>query len=177
MFVLKIWQKILCALLVTVLAVGVIWKIYPEEKECCICNSFRYHAPCLIDLETGELLELDLYFPHPTKVAELADPQPEMATFSFVKLGNVSGTKLTDSKTIEIDVPLFEKATNVALCKSCREQLCGTVFDRYVLADLYEADNKTIISIKDSLSLLLRCYEITVCKDGDILKLVIQGTI
>lgn len=44
-----------------------------EEQNCCLCNSLRYHAPCLIDLETGNLIELDLYCSHHTLVAELAD--------------------------------------------------------------------------------------------------------
>lgn len=102
---LKMWLKIISAALVVVLVIGIFWYFSQEQKACCLCSSFRFHAPCLVDLETGEMIELDLYFPHPTKVAELADPQPEMGTFSFVGLGDVKGTKLTDSKTIELDIP------------------------------------------------------------------------
>lgn len=98
-FILKMWQKIISAVLVVVLIGAAVWYFSQEQKECCLCSSFRFHAPCLVDLETGEMIELDLYFPHETKVAELADPQPEMGTFSFVRLGDVTGTKLTDSKT------------------------------------------------------------------------------
>ena len=113
----KTWLKILSIVLaVTTISIAVL-TLSREEKECCLCNSFRYHAPCLIDLETGEMIELDLYFPHETKVAELAEEQPEMGTFSFVRLGNVSGTKLTDSKEIEILVPKADKTNNPALCK------------------------------------------------------------
>ena len=104
-FTLKMWQKIISAVLVVVLIGAAVWYFSQEQKECCLCSSFRFHAPCLVDLETGEMIELDLYFPHETKVAELADPQPEMGTFSFVRLGDVAGTKLTDSKTIELDIP------------------------------------------------------------------------
>ena len=174
---LKMWQKILLAVLAAVLTVGAIWGFYQEEKGCCLCSSFRYHAPCLIDLETGELIELDLYFPYPTKTAELADPQPKMETFSFVKLGNISGIKLTDSKIIEIDVPLSEKTENPTLCKNCRKKLDGLRFGRYVLADLYNSEDKKMIPVKHGLCLSLRCYEITACQEEDILKVVIQGTL
>lgn len=87
-FLLKMWLKILSAVLVIVIAATAILLFTKEEKECCLCSSFRYHAPCLIDLETGEMIELDLYFPHETLVAELADPQPEMGTFSFKCIWN-----------------------------------------------------------------------------------------
>lgn len=75
-FTLKTWLKIISAALVVVLIVGAVWCFSQERKDCCLCSSFRYHAPCLVDLQTGDLLELDLYLPHPTKVAELAEFQP-----------------------------------------------------------------------------------------------------
>ena len=173
---LKTWQKIISAVLVVVLIGAAVWYFSQEQKDCCLCSSFRYHAPCLIDLETGKMIELDLYFPHETKVAELADPQPEMGTFSFVSLGDVKGTKLTDSKTIELDIPT-ESITNPSLCKSCRKQLDGLVVSRYVLADLYNSEDKSIIRIKDDLTLDLRCYHITAQQKKDVLKLTIQGTL
>jgi len=173
---LKTWQKIISAVLVVVLIGAAVWYFSQEQKDCCLCSSFRYHAPCLIDLATGKMIELDLYFPHETKVAELADPQPEMGTFSFVSLGAVKGTKLTDSKTIELDIPT-ERITNPALCKNCRKQLDRLVVGRYVLADLYNSEDKSIIPIKDDLTLDLRCYRITAQQEEDVLKLIIQGTL
>ena len=170
------WLKYFCAAVVIVAILFTMPFFFQEQKDCCLCNSFRYHAPCLIDLETGKMIELDLYFPHETKVAELADPQPEMGTFSFVSLGAVKGTKLTDSKTIELDIPT-ERITNPALCKNCRKQLDCLVVGRYVLADLYNSEDKSIIPIKDDLTLDLRCYRITAQQEKDVLKLIIQGTL
>lgn len=171
----KTWQKILSAVLVITLIVSAVLLFNREQKSCCLCNSFRYHAPCLVDLQTGDLIELDLYFPHPTKVAELADPQPRMGTFSFVNLGCVTGTKLTDSKTIELDIPISEKTANPALCKSCRKQLNGLLLGRYVLADLYDSEDKKLIPIQDHLSAVIRCYRIDTQTEDDILKVTIQG--
>ena len=173
---LKMWLKIISAVLVVILIIGAVWYFSQEQKECCLCSSFRYHAPCLIDLETSKMIELDLYFPHETKVAELSDLQPEMSTFSFVHLEGVKGTKLTDSKTIEIDVPVSEKTTNPALCQNCRKQLDGLIVGRYVLADLYSKEGKTLIPINSDLSMVLRCYEITTQEtEQGIVNIVIQG--
>lgn len=172
----KTWQKILSIVLVVILVIGAAHYFSQEQKDCCLCNSFRFHAPCLVDLKTGEMIELDLYYPHPTKVAELAEEQPQMDTFSFVKLGDAVGTKLTDSKTIEIDVPVSEKTATPALCRECRKQIGGGFVGRYVLADLYNKEEKTLIPIVADLSMVLRCYEITAQEVGQgMVNIVIQG--
>ncbi|MBQ3021791.1 MAG: hypothetical protein IJD91_00500 [Clostridia bacterium] len=176
----KMWLRIVSAVLVLAVAITAILLFKQEEKECCLCSSFRYHAPCLIDLETGKLIELDLYFPHETLVAELADPQPEMGgTFSFVCIGNVSGTKLTDSKVIELSVPLADKTSNPALCKGCRRLLPSGYSGRYILADLYDKEIKELIPIVANTSIDLRCYEITMVENTEKneINVTIQGTL
>ena len=174
----KMWLKLLSVVLIVVIAATAILLFTREEKECCLCDSFRYHAPCLIDLETGKLIELDLYFPHHTLVAELADPQPEMGTFSFVSIGNVSGTKLTDSKKIEIHIP-NDKTYNPALCSDCKKQLPLGHTSRYIFADLYGKDEKELIPIKANEAFSLRCYDITTENNAEKggISVVIQGTL
>ena len=175
----KMWLKILSVILVIAIAATAILLFTDEEKECCLCSSFRYHAPCLIDLETGDLIELDLYFPDDKLVAELESPQPEMgAIFSFVSLGNVSGTKLTDSKTIEIHIP-NDKTYNPALCSDCRKQLPFGYTSRYIFADLYDKEEKRIMPIKAGTAFSLRCYEITIEKNTEKggISVAIQGTL
>lgn len=176
---LKMWLKILSVVLIVVIAATAILLFTRDEKECCLCDSFRYHAPCLIDLEKGDLIELDLYFPDDKLVAELKNPQPEMgATFSFVSLGNVSGTKLTDSKTIEIHIP-NDKTYNPALCSDCRKQLPFGHTSRYIFADLYGKEEKMLMPIKADTTFSLRCYDVTTqtnTEKGGI-SVVIQGTL
>ena len=174
----KMWLKILSVVLVVVVAATAILLFTKEEKVCCLCSSFRYHAPCLIDLETGDLIELDLYFPHETLVAELADPQPEMGTFSFVRIGNVSGTKLTDSKKIEIHIP-DDKTYNPALCSNCRKQLPFGYASRYIFADLYGKEEKVLMPIKADTTFSLRCYDITTERNTEKggISMLIQGTL
>ena len=176
----KKWIIVLCAVFAVALVFISIVSPNQEQKDCCLCDSFRYHAPCLIDLETGDLIELDLYFPHETKVAELADKQPDMGTFSFVRMGNILGTKLTDSKIVEFSVPLSDKTYSPALCKSCRESLHAGYRGRYVLADLYDMNTKAIIPIIPSSEILeIRCYQISMTphEEKEEITVTIQGVL
>ena len=176
----KKWIIVLCAVFAVALVFISIVAPNQEQKDCCLCDSFRFHAPCLIDLETGDLIELDLYFPHETKVAELAEVQEDMSsTFSFVRLGNITGTKLTGSKVIEFGVPIADKTYNPALCKDCRELLQAGYKGRYVLADLYDMEIKELIPIVANTSIDLRCYEITMVENTEKneINVTIQGTL
>ena len=175
----KKWQKALVVILIVVVASAAALLFTQEEKDCCLCDSFRFHAPCLIDLEKGDLIELDLYFPHETKVAVLAEVQRDMSTFSFVHLGNITGTKLTGSKVIEFGVPIADKTYNPALCKDCRELLQAEYKGRYVLADLYDMEIKELIPIVANTSIDLRCYEITMAENTEKneINVTIQGTL
>lgn len=173
----KRWQKILClTLAIVILAAAILF--FTWEPQCCLCDSFRYHAPCLIDLKTGELRELDLYFPHEKLVAELADPQPERGIFSFVSIGNVSGTKQTGPERIDLHIP--EESTFLpALCRDCRKQLPSGYISRYVFADLYSKDEKILIPIEADTTFSLRCYDVTTQTNAEKggISVVIQGTL
>ena len=174
----KTWQKIISFALAIFLFGALTFFLTTKQKECCLCNSFRYHAPCLFDLKTGDMIELDLYFPHETKVAELSDPQPDMGTFSFVRLGNIMGTKLTDSKIIDIHIPR-DKSLSHSLCHNCRKQLPFGFTNRYVFADLYGMEEKILIPIEADTNFTLRCYEIATHTDiekGGI-SVIIHGTL
>ena len=176
----KRWQKALVVILIVGIASSAALLFTQEKKDCCLCDSFRYHAPCLIDLEKGDLIELDLYFPHETKVGELAEVQQDTSsTFSFVHLGNITGTKLTGSKVIEFGVPIADKTNNPALCKDCRELLQAGYKGRYVLADLYDMEIKELIPIVANTSIDLRCYEITMVENTEKneINVTIQGTL
>ena len=174
----KILLKILSITLVVAVVCGAAILVFQEQKECCLCNSFRYHAPCLVDLQTGNLIELDIYFPHATKVAELSEEQPKQETFSLISLGNVSGYKDTCQERVEISVPASDTETNPALCNDCRQLLQTGYTGRYVLADLYDKENKELIPISAHIYLDLRCYTVSVTtEDENKLIVVIQGNL
>lgn len=175
---LKTLQKKISLVLIAIAITGAILLLLLGQQECCLCSSFRYHAPCLLDLKTGELRELDMYFPHHSLVAELADPQPEMGTFSFFSFNGVSGTKQTGPERIDLLIP-NDKTRFPALCSDCRKQLPSGYESRYALADLYEKDNKILFPIEADTALSLRCYEITMTRseEKDGIAVVIQGTL
>lgn len=174
----KRWQQILCGVLIVVVVAAAVLGFSLGQKECCLCSSFRYHAPCLIDLETGEVRELDLYFPHETLVAELADPQPERGVFSFVSIGNVSGTKQTGPERIDLHIPK-DSTFFPALCSDCRKQLPSGYTSRYVFADLYGMEEKILIPIEADTVFSLRCYDVTIQSNTEKggVSVVIQGTL
>lgn len=172
----KMWQKIL-SIVLAVIAIATVVLFANESESCVLCDSFRYHAPCLLDLKAGTIIELDIYFPHETLVAELAEQQPEQSTFSFVKLGDAVGYRDTGNERIEIDIP-SNKVMTVSLCGACKSQLDNVLLhDRYMLADLYDAENKVIIPITPDLDVDIRCYEIWVSKEENVLKLILQGNL
>ena len=172
------WRKTVRVILIVVILLISAACSQQEPKVCCLCGSFRYHAPCLIDLQTGNMIELDLYFPHETKVAELAEEQPERETFSFISLGNASGYRDTCYDYIEINIPAADIEKKPALCEDCRKLLQAGYTGRYVLADLYEKDTKELIPIAKHIAMELRCYTITVTEeDTGNLKVVIQGNL
>ena len=111
-------------------------------------------------------------------MAELADPQPEQGTFSFIRLGEVFGRKDTAVKTIELEIPAFAITVRPALCKNCRKQYEGFFWGRYLLADLYSKEENVLIPIHKDLNKTIRCYEITVQDETrGILRLIIHGTL
>ena len=172
------WQKRISLILAVVVVVVASLFLALESKECCLCSSFRYHAPCLVDLKSGELIELRLYEDHPTLVAELSEEQSHNGTFSFVRLNGVSGTKQTGPERVDLLVP-NETVLFPALCNKCKQRLPSGLASRYVLADLHGMEEKHLIPIVADTTLSLRCYDISMELDAekDGIAVIILGTL
>ena len=172
----KTWQKIL-SLCAAVLILCIIFFPTAETADCCLCDCFRYHAPCLIDLQTGQITELAVYAPHETKVAELAE-DPFIEDSSFLRFGEVSGYFDGGLARIEIDVPVSAKTKISALCKACRKQQGIIYAERYVLADLYNAEAPRLFPLSQNTAIEFRCYTISVSKASkDVWNIIIQGNL
>ena len=104
-----------------------------SQKECCLCNSPSHFTPCLIDLETGEILELSLDGPTTTSDT---DPSSYAETFSIIRFGNITGIKQTAPNKIELKIPTQDKTKYPALCSKCRNLLPQGYEGRYVIGDL-----------------------------------------
>ena len=150
----------------------------PDPAECALCAAFPRHAPCLIDLNSGEIRELEIYRPHHTKVAELSDEQ-HGGYMSLIQFGNISGF-LLGADSVELEAPIKPTGMLDSLfCKDCRKLLKDNKCQGYILADLRNPDTPTVWQIKDGSSFSVRCYEIdiTASNDSEILSIVMHGTL
>ena len=137
-----------------------------EPDRCPLCEFIKSHAPCIVNIETGEVVELALYQPHYSLVGEIAELQTD-STFSFVSAAGAKGTRISSPYKMELDVPkAVEPLCKTAFCKSCRTLLTGAD-SRYVLADLYAPGNPVIYPVIDGLDVKMRCYEATAVYDAD----------
>lgn len=106
--------------------------LFGNRKECCLCNAPTSSAPCLLDLETGSILELRLDGPSTTSGP---DGVSYVSTFSFIRFHTVTGTKQTAPNMIELKIPSGGALQHPSLCRQCRQLLPQGYTGRYVIAD------------------------------------------
>ena len=150
----------------------------PEPAECILCDAFPRHAPCLVDLNTGELRELAIYQPHHTKVAELSDEQYG-GYMSLVSFGDISGI-LLGADEVELEAPANVSGMLEGIfCKECRKLLKDNRCKGYILADLRHPETPAVWRIEDGTSFSVRCYDVEISKsdESDKLKIVMTGTL
>lgn len=150
----------------------------PASKECVLCNAFPRHAPCLVDLNSGKICELEIYQPHHTKVAELSDEQYG-GYMSLVQFGDINGI-LLGADRVELEAPIKSTGIQDSLfCKDCRKLLKDSNCQGYILADLRTPATPSVWTIKNGISFSVRCYEIdiTAADDSETLIVVMRGTL
>lgn len=147
-----------------------------EPERCALCGFIKSHAPCLVNVKTGEVEEMALYEPHYTLVGEIAEEQTD-STFSFVDIAGARGTRLSSPFIMELEIPI--NGTPVIkqhFCKNCRSLLAG--HKGYVIADLYVPGVPIIYGISNGMQLTIRCYTVgaSLSENGSSHSLVIKGT-
>ena len=150
----------------------------PDPAECALCDAFPRHAPCLVDLNTGELRELEIYQPHHTKVAELSDEQ-RGGYMSLISFGEISGI-LLGADRVELKAPANQSGMLESIfCKECRKLLKDNKCKGYVLADLRTPDTPVVWRIEDGTSFSVRCYDVEISESDETGKLdiVMTGTL
>ena len=163
----KRWQKILSLVLIIVVAVAAFLGFSMVQKECCLCNSPSYSTPCLVDLETGDILQLPLDGP----TTSGPEGQTDVSTFSFIRFHTVTGTKQTSPNVIELKIPADDTVNTPALCSKCRKLLPQGYDGRYALADL---ENNALLPIVDVVGYTIHSYRITTMLTGECAILTIQ---
>lgn len=133
----------------------------PEPDRCALCDDLPRHAPCIINLSTGELLELDVYESHPFLVGEIAEEQ-RGGYFSFVRGAGVEGYKL-GAESVTITVPVNADILDQKhFCSSCRELVTDYDKQGYALVDLKDIQAPVLYAINADTKVAFRCYEISV---------------
>lgn len=132
-----------------------------EPERCALCDDLPRHAPCIINLNTGEKMELDVYEPHPFLVGEIADEQ-RGGCFSFVRGTGIEGYKL-GAELIAITIPIQNnKLEKKYFCHTCQQLLDDYKKEGYVLADLKDIKQPILYPIVNGHSFSFRCYEVFV---------------
>lgn len=176
----KTWLKRISIQLLAIIAILIIWNRVapPDSDNCSICGHLKCHAPCILNLATGEIGELELYQPHFQKVGEIAEEQTG-GTFSLIYTAGLPGIRLTDPWYIEVDLPMEGERKNLTFfCLSCRE-LLSKYKKGYILLDLYDLENPKLFNIEPGKVYEMRCYRIEVSEGSDerILNLRVDGTL
>ena len=147
----------------------------PEPSVCALCSyntAAKIHAPCIVNLATGEIAELAVYDSHPTEVSA----EGKKGYTSFYTGAGAVIQQNSDNEYCEASLPKREGPMEPAhFCYDCRHRIAELDKDGYVVADLYDADNVSVFKVSDGAEYGIRKYLVTVEKlDGGNLEVVVQ---
>ena len=149
----------------------------PNPKRCAICESIPCHAPCLVNLESGEVGELSVYEPHPFKVAEL-NPYQQGGTFSFIYIAGLNGYSDTANWETHITIPVdLNEYEEKYFCKACRELITDHTDYGFLLLDLRTPDSFSILSLDSEKIQTVRCYEVQTKQRLDEIDITVFGNL
>lgn len=150
----------------------------PEPEHCAICDSVPYHAPCLVNLATGEVGELTVYEPHPFKAGELWEYQ-QGGTFSFLTVAGITGYRDTARWEAHISIPMEQNEYEEKyFCKSCRDILQPFSQTGFVLAELHFPSEPEIYFIQRNTEIMLENYQIQMdISDSNKYDITVIGTL
>ena len=150
----------------------------PEPERCSVCDYIPSHAPCLVNLNTGEVGEIAIYEPHHTLVGEIAEEQ-RGGYFSFMSVAGLRGYLDACVPEAHVTVPdEVEKYEEKYFCSTCRELLEPYAQCGFVLADLRKPETPTIYPVEVGTEFEVRCYKVSVIEDAEgELDITVLGTI
>lgn len=154
-------RKLILLLIAVLILLSACGEENPEPERCALCDDISRHALCIINLSTGELLELDVYEPHPFLVGEIAEEQ-RGGYFSFVRGAGVEGYKL-GAESVTITIPIkADELDQKHFCSSCRELLANYTKRGYAFVDLKDNQAPVLYPINADFNESFRCYKISV---------------
>ena len=149
----------------------------PEPAQCVICGTGEsYHAPCLVNLSTGQVGELRVYRPDQEREGEIAEVQ-ETGYFSFLRCAGLTGA-LEGGKYCSLVVPVSHTLMEAGhFCHECRSILSATAIEGYVLLELYDLDDIKAYPISDGASYAIRDYTVDIQQEQDGFEMVVTGLV
>ena len=146
----------------------------PEPETCAICSNSRgptFHAPCLLDLSTGQLTELMIYEPSCIYPGELAENQSlNHSVIMFTKSGDplfIDRLKDIQRCVTYISGQYGEPMNPAHYCRNCRAILARTATKGYVLLDLFRLDEIQVHPIEEGAEYNIRIYTVSVSHGQD----------
>lgn len=143
-----------------------------EPESCAICSNPRgptFHAPCLLDLSTGNLVELTIYEPSCLYSGELSENQSlDHSVITFTANGDpLFIDRLKDIQRCVTYLPgeEGEPMDPVHYCRNCRAILARAATTGYVLLDLYHLDKIAAYPIEEGAEYNIRIYTVSVARD------------
>lgn len=137
----------------------------PEPDLCALCGyggGPRYHAPCLVNLSTGEVGEMRIYDPDPVRIWEVSEVQ-QSGTFSLLRCAGVTAVRDTDAHTCTAGLP--RRADGLAsehFCRNCRARIAEVSRQGFILADLYDLTDIRTYALSGEAACSIRDYDVAV---------------
>ena len=139
----------------------------PEPEVCALCRNGegeKIHAPCIINLSTGEIAELSVYEPHLSEPGEVST-ELKKGFFSYYGAAGVNIMRNQESEFCRATLPReFEKINPAHFCYECRRIVSELDKDGYIIADMYNPESVSVYKIWNGAKYEIRDYLITVNK-------------
>ena len=150
-----------------------------QTEDCPLCRlDNAYHAPLVMNLTTGEVLELRVYEPHPIHAFELAEDQ----SGGYARL--VAGAGLvvicdTTTHTASVTMPEeMGKINEDLFCRGCRSLLTAADAEGYAIISSYASEPLGVYAVKEGAMYEIRDYAVTISRDDrDRLEVNVVGTL
>ena len=160
----KTWLKKYSLLVFICFSISVVIIGLLPPRACVLCTEPHHHAPCLLNLATGEMGELTVYDTHGNLLLE----EQTTGTFSFLHCAGLTGFRDTACELCHFDIPVYADKYNPShFCNDCRTLLASFKNHTFVLVDTFDEGSPLILPINDSVTYELRSYRISAIYNTD----------
>lgn len=141
---------------------------------CVLCDlEIPYHGPCLVNLATGDVVELRVYDP----ILSLSG-QINLEESGTIELWTEKGvTLLRDTTNKTCTAHLNEsngRIDGTHFCYQCRGLISAVSTTGYVIADVYDSANITIYPVQTKENYTIRDYSVEI-RDDDGPEILVTG--